>query len=80
MSVKLRSKTLADGSVSLYLDLYIKGSRYTEFLDIKLKKRDPGRKQKLELAEAIRLKRELEVLSDQSDVSKKLNSNDNFLK
>ena len=40
MSVKLRSKKLFDGSESYYLDIYLKGTRQYEFLDIKIKKNE----------------------------------------
>ena len=40
--------------------MYVKGNRSYEFLDIKLKKNDSQRKQKKQLAEAKRSKREFE--------------------
>lgn len=79
MSVKLRSKKLSNGSESFYLDIYLKGSRQYEFLDIKIKKNDPQRKQKKEIAEAKRSKRELELLANYHDVPKNFNGDDDFL-
>ncbi len=79
MSVKLRTKKLSDGSESFYLDIYVKGSRSYEFLDIKIKKNDSERKQKKELAEAKRSKRELEIISDYHDLPKNFNGDEDFL-
>ena len=53
MSVKLRSKKTKEGGQSLYLDIYHKGVRRYQFLDIKITKNDKNRKQKKELAEKI---------------------------
>ncbi len=61
MSVKIRAKKTKDGGQSLYLDIYYKGVRHYESLDIKIKKNDPDRKQKKELAEKIRSQKELEI-------------------
>ena len=36
MTIKLRKKKLSDESYSLYLDIYDKGKRIYEFLDLKL--------------------------------------------
>ncbi len=79
MSVKLRSKKLSDGTESLYLDMYVKGNRSYEFLDIKLKKNDSQRKQKKQLAEAKRSKRELEIISNYHDIPRNFNGDDDFL-
>ena len=79
MSVKLRSKKLSNGTESLYLDTYIKGNRSYEFLDIKIKKNDPQRKQKKQLAEGKRSKRELEVIANYNDIPRNFNGDDDFL-
>ena len=60
MSIKLRTKKISDRSESLYLDIYMKGNRSYEFLGIKINKNDSERKQKKQLAEAKRSKRELD--------------------
>lgn len=79
MSVKLRSKLLSDGSESFYLDIYFKGKRDYEFLGIKIKSTDTNRKQKREIAEAKRSKRELELLANYHDLPKSFSGNDDFL-
>lgn len=79
MSVKLRSKKLSDGSESFYLDIYLKGIRQYEFLGIKFKKNDADKKQKKELAEAKRSKRELELIANYHDLPKNFNGDDDFL-
>ena len=62
MSVKLRWKKLKDGSLSSYLDIYHRGKREYVFLGIKIPKNKENRKQKMELAEQIRSKKELKYL------------------
>ena len=79
MRVALRSKKLADGSKSLYLDIYVKGLRSYEFLGIKLIKNDPNRKHKLQFAEGKRAKRELELMANYHDVPRNFNGDDDFL-
>ncbi|MEM8968312.1 MAG: phage integrase SAM-like domain-containing protein, partial [Bacteroidota bacterium] len=67
MSVKLREKQLKNGNLSLYLDIYHRGKRNYEFLNIHVVK--PARtsvdrqhnKQAKALANSIRSKRELEL-------------------
>lgn len=62
MSVKLRKKKLADGTISLYLDVYAKGNRHYEFLNLYLSSKDKlTNKETQELAESIRAKRQLEI-------------------
>lgn len=68
MTVKLRKKKLAEETYSLYLDIYDKGYRKYEFLDIKIiKGKTPqdrqANKENLELANKIRAKREYELNS-----------------
>ena len=79
MGVKLRTKKNSDGSESLYLDIYIKGTRSYEFLGIKINKNDSQRKQKKQLAEAKRSKRELELISNYHDIPKNFNGDEDFL-
>lgn len=61
MSVKLRKKKLADGRLSIYLDLYLNGKRQYEFLKLYLTKDKLQNKETMRLAESIRAKRELEL-------------------
>ena len=73
MSVKLREKQLKDGNLSLYLDIYHKGKRSYEFLDIRIAK--PARtlierqsnKEAKQLASNIRANREAELQSGAYD-------------
>lgn len=69
MTVKLRKKKLAEETYSLYLDIYDKGHRKYEFLDIKLIKPKnqvdrQANKENLELANKIRVKREHQLNSN----------------
>lgn len=67
MGVKLRQKQLKGGRISLYLDVYHKGKRNYEFLDLYLvndKKKD---KETEKLAETIRSKREIELYNNKYD-------------
>lgn len=64
MSVTLREKSIAGGKVSLYLDIYHHGHRTTEFLKIYVSAKRPTQedKEKRQLAEKIRAKREHELI------------------
>jgi integrase len=79
MSIKLRSKRLSDGSESFYLDIYYKGNRQYQFLDIKIRKNDPDRRQKKELAEKIRTKKEIELHSTIHDIPNFSNGGTDFI-
>jgi integrase len=58
----MREKTLSDGRVSLYLDIYQNGKRSYEFLKVYYNPKNKNdKKHKKELAENIRAKRELEI-------------------
>ena len=65
MSVKLREKSGTDGRISLYLDIYRKGKRSYEFLNIYLsgnKRPTPEDKENRRVAEAIRSEREFDQI------------------
>jgi integrase len=61
MSVKLRKRKLANGNLSLYLDIYHGGKRQYEFLRLYLTKDKTTSKETFQLAESIRAKRQLEI-------------------
>jgi len=61
MSIKIRFKKLKNGAFSLYLDVYHHGTRSYEFLDIRVHKNDPLKKEKIQLAERLRSTREVEL-------------------
>lgn len=63
--VKLRKKKLANGTQSLYLDIYFEGKRHYEFLKLRLEKDKANNKEVLRLAQNIRAKRELEFQNSQ---------------
>jgi integrase/recombinase XerD len=75
MSVNLRKRKNSDGSITLLLDIYHNGKRNYEFLkELKLcKPTSPidrkENKERLELAERIRNKREQQLQSDEYDIS-----------
>lgn len=69
--VKIREKRLKDGSVSLYLDIYMNGKRQYEFLSLylsPLKKDSEKNKQVMMLAEQMKQKKIDEVRSYALDV------------
>ncbi|MBK9249834.1 MAG: site-specific integrase [Ignavibacteria bacterium] len=79
MSIKVREKSNKSGSISLYLDVYHKGKRHYEFLDLKLigdRKQD---KEILLLANSIRAKRELELKNGEFGFKTQNNGEANFL-
>jgi integrase len=61
MSIQLRRKRLADGRLSLYLDVYQGGQRQYEFLKLYLTKDKAQNKDTLKLANSIRAMREVEA-------------------
>lgn len=63
MSVILRKKLLKDGRSSLYLDCYQKRNRSFVFLNLYLTGEKTSDKKVLELAQQIRLEKELELVS-----------------
>lgn len=68
MSVKLREKKLKNGKVSLYLDIYDRGKREYEFLNISFSPKDKNKKVYLEIAETKRSNKEVELLSSQHGI------------
>ncbi|MEZ4952614.1 MAG: site-specific integrase [Saprospiraceae bacterium] len=81
MSVKLRNKTLASGAKSYYLDIYSNGERQYEFLKIYINKKDTSedKKEKKQLAESIRAKRELQLSSNEHGFIPKHKKNVDFI-
>lgn len=67
MGVKLRERNLDSGRISLYLDIYYKGKRNYEFLDLYLDKGKSSNKETRRLAEAIRAKREVQIYNNNYD-------------
>ena len=78
MSVKLRKKKTKKGE-SLYLDIYHDGQREYEFLKIELTKDKESNKEKMRIAESIRAKKEIEILSDSHGFTPKFKKNANFV-
>ncbi len=78
MSVKLRKKRTKKGE-SLYLDIYHDGQRGYEFLKIQLTKDKESNKEKMRIAESIRAKKELEILSSSHGLTPKFKRNANFV-
>ncbi|MEA4937198.1 MAG: site-specific integrase [Paludibacter sp.] len=82
-NVVLREKTLSNGNLSLYLDIYSDGKRYYEFLKLYINKKArtslerEANKETLELAEKIRTQRESDLNHQKhgqiSPSSKKIN-------
>lgn len=82
--VKLREKVLANGNISLYLDIYRNGKREYEFLKLYLiKERTPqDRKQNeqtLLTAQAIRSKRQIEIQNGEYGFTKQFKLETPFL-
>lgn len=82
MSVKLRHKTLSNGSKSFYLDIYHDGKRHYEFLKIHISPKDTSenKKEKKQLVESIRAKRELELHNNEFGFISKHKKNVDFLR
>ena len=83
MSVKLRKKKLdGSGRISLYLDIYRRGSRQYEFLNLYLTKDKATNKETFQLAQSIAAKRQLEIQNSEygfvPQFKKKANFVDHF--
>lgn len=61
MGVKIREEKKANGDISLYLDIYNRGRRQYEFIDLILTKDRSKNKETRRLAEEICAKRQLEL-------------------
>ncbi len=82
MSVKLRKKKLKDGRTSLYLDIYAPGhKREYEFLKMYIDKNmnKDQRKEVQDMANEVRVKRELELQASFNDVSISSKKKKNFI-
>lgn len=83
MSVKLRKKNLLNGRYSLYLDIYVKGQRKYEFLNLFLEPaKTPIQRQQnnetLKLAENICAKRQIEINTSQNGFNTTFKLKTNF--
>lgn len=82
MGVLLRHRTLKDGRKSYYLDINHNGKRYREFINVLIKKansnsnNDP--KVLLSYAEAIRNKRERELIIEKNDIADVIKTKTSF--
>lgn len=80
MKVSIRKKKLQNGTTSLYLDIYHRGKRNYEFLNIYLDKNKEENKEKILLAEKIRAKREVELQNNQYGFIPEFNKRNSFIK
>ncbi len=79
MSIAIRKKKLADGSVSLYLDIYQQGKRHYEFLNLYLTKDRTGNKETSLLARSIAARRQLEVQNSEHGFIPQFKKKANFV-
>jgi hypothetical protein len=82
--VKLRQRKLANGNISLYLDIYRNGKRDREFLklylvDAKTKQEKEQNRQTLATAQAICSKRLIELQNGEYDFTQKFQEDKPFL-
>lgn len=79
MKVKIRTKVLKDGTQSLYLDIYHRGKRRYEFLNLYLTKNKLENIETKRLAEEIRAKRQIELANQEFDSTPMFKKNINFI-
>jgi len=79
MSVKLREKKKANGNITLYLDIYHRGKREYEFLNLWLTKNRESNKEVMRLAEDIRSKRQLELSASNYQITPHFKSKVNYI-
>lgn len=80
-SVKVRKRKLKTKKVSLYLDIYLgSGKRQYEFLGITYNPKNiPDKRQKLEMAKEIALKREYELIASDNGIVSSYKKRSNFV-
>ena len=80
-SVKLRKRKLKSGNVSLYLDIYLGNkNRQYEWLGITYNpKNKPEKRQKMNMAQEIRAKREVELIAGDYDIIPAHKKRSNFV-
>lgn len=79
MKITLRQRKLKDGRATLYLDLYGKGIRRLEYLNLYLTGDRNSDKETMRMAEAIRSKRHLESVADEQGIQDSARLNDDFV-
>jgi len=79
MSVKIREKKKANGDISLYLDIYHKGRRHCEYLELYLTKDRTKNKEAWRLAEDIRSKRQLELSASNYEIQPQFKNKANYI-
>jgi integrase len=79
MSVQIREKQKANGDIALYLDIYHRGKRHCEYLDLFLNKDRQKNKEVRRLAEDIRSKRQLELSANNYQITPHFKSKTNFI-
>jgi integrase len=79
MGVKVRQKKLSDGSIALYLDIYHKGSRKKEWLNLYLTKDKMRNRESLHVAETRCAQRQIELAAAPSGVAPTFKRKGNFV-
>ncbi len=80
MSIKLRKRKISGGRYSYYLDIYHKGKRSTESLDLYTDKSNRSRNKEIQrLAETLRAKRQLEIVNNENGLPSASLRNTNFV-
>src|SRR5436190_23692957 len=82
MGIHLREKKLGNGQVSLYLDIYHNKHRWYEFLDIHISKSKPRAedKEKKQLAQQIKIKRENELIVEDNGLVNRQRQKADFIR